>query len=349
MNTTVLFYIMLIIAAAQLLIICYLIIRKYKNNRYQLYANKKYETLMPIYLEYVMASSEHDIEEMVKRNDDLAIIEKILISYLRNVNRNDDIIRIKHLAALLFTEKYRRALRSRKWSTRMNTLSLIEIFKLEAFIHPLLEKINNTNKMDEEIIQTMKTVASLQELGLIDFLVKKDGIPERVLFDILIRYEVMHIDSIIKIISNSHDERILRALIQVISSHHYQNAFPFVRQHLLSKDGETRLRVLQAFEEMHQLVDPSEIAPFLSSPIWQERMLAVKICAKCKLNRFKPMLNQLIGDQVWWVRYYAGQAISLLQDGELLLQFIAEQHPDRYARDMAKQWMSTLDGRNQID
>ncbi|MCJ8008379.1 HEAT repeat domain-containing protein [Lederbergia wuyishanensis] len=344
MNTMILLYLILIIAAAQLLILCYLLIRKYKNNKRQLYVKKTYETLMPIYLEYIMASPEQDIEEIVRRDDDLAIVEKILIDYLRNVNRNEDVIRIQHLAAALLTEKYTKALRSRQWSTRMNTLSLIELFKLKIFILPLLEKLNTSNKLDEEIVQTMKTVASLQELGLINFLVKKTEIPERVLFDILVRYEVKHIDSIINMISNSHDERILRALIQVISNHHYQNGFPFVRRHLLSKDGETRLRVLQAFEEMNQMVDPSEITPFLSSTIWQERMLAVKICAKLKLNRFQPFLNQLIGDQVWWVRYYSGQAISQLQDGELLLQYIAEQHRDRYARDMAKQWMSTMMG-----
>lgn len=344
MGTTYLFSIILIVAALQFILIGYLVVAKLINNRRELKENETYDQLLPIYIDFLM-SEDMEMSQMAERNDDLDVVERILIDYTRNISRNEDIERVQELANLLLNKKYEYALKSRKWSARMNTLNYIEIFKMKSFGNVLLEKLINQKLDDEERKQIMKTLASLNHLEFLHEIVKYKDIPERVIGEILMRYGEKYMSEIIALASQSNHQPFIRTVIQIIGNKNAYSEFSFVEQYLLSEDAETRLRVLRAFEQMSYLVDPDKINPFLSSPIWEERMLAVKICGKLGLKRFQAALSQLIGDDVWWVRYYSGEAISRLNDGEITLQYIAEEHSDRYARDMAKQWISTTNGR----
>ncbi|HEY4552031.1 MAG TPA: HEAT repeat domain-containing protein [Bacillaceae bacterium] len=339
----ILWYVLWGIASLQGMAVVYLVTCKILANKRAGKGKAKYEEALPFFLEYFMTgdpSARLAIKELRLGHE---VSEKILMDYLKNI-RSGDMERVQELAADLLSSKYKKELDSRKWSGRINALYAIEKLKLDSCRGLLLKKLDTGKELlSEENIQTMKALASLNEQCLFDVMLEND-MPERVLEELLMRYDLQHMEESIRMAESTDNKTFRRAVLRMIANKGLHAGFMFAEQQLQSPDSETRLRALQAYSSMNYMVDPDKISPFLTSPVWQERMYAARICGKLKLERFKPDLSRLIADRVWWVRYHAGEAISRLKDGDVVLRYLAEEHEDRFARDMARQWAASGGG-----
>lgn len=301
-----------------------------------------YEQALPIYLDYLLKGKEVTFQTIVQRNDPIEIVEKILLNYVQGIQSEAAEQRIDRIVHHFLLHHYRRRLKSSSKSVQMNTLYMIRTLKINEFQDVLLDRVMRIQETNEVTIQWLKTAASLHDPLVINVLAKKHFLTINEFVRILNYYDAPHYNRMIHAAEMSSYFPFKRAVMIVLSDHQYMNGMSFIQSQLSSEDRETRITALKAIYEFSHFIEPNIILPFLSSDSWVERMHAVKICGRIKLDIFEPYLQQLIGDSSWWVRYHAGEALYQLKDGTDLLETIQKDAEDPYARDMAQFWLGKI-------
>ncbi|MBI4375632.1 MAG: HEAT repeat domain-containing protein [Elusimicrobia bacterium] len=83
----------------------------------------------------------------------------------------------------------------------------------------------------------------------------------------------------------------------------------------------------------------SSLVEALSDAAWPVRAKAALMLGRLALPQTAEALRTTLSDPAWWVRLNSGRALSRMgQAGREILQS-ALSHPDRFARDMAAQWL----------
>jgi hypothetical protein len=77
----------------------------------------------------------------------------------------------------------------------------------------------------------------------------------------------------------------------------------------------------------------------VEAEFWPERMMAVKAMGEIARAEYIPVLERMMRDSSWWVRTASAQGLLRYPEGPELLSKIAEHDEDRYARDMAREWL----------
>ena len=110
-----------------------------------------------------------------------------------------------------------------------------------------------------------------------------------------------------------------------------------------SENLEIRLAACKAIGSIGDPKGLSGIIPYMEDSAWQMRAQAAKQFGR---NRFTPAIHGLLKcleDLAWWVRLNAGEALSQMgEKGKIALKK-ALKSPDRFARDMATQWLDELE------
>lgn len=85
------------------------------------------------------------------------------------------------------------------------------------------------------------------------------------------------------------------------------------------------------------------IASLTQHPTWYVRMQAAKVLGRIGQEEHTSLLESLLGDKEWWVRYRAAQAITSLPFlGPNQLRMLQRRQKDRYARDILQQSMAEV-------
>jgi len=103
---------------------------------------------------------------------------------------------------------------------------------------------------------------------------------------------------------------------------------------------------LAACKSIGSIGDPkglSGIIPYMKDSAWQMRAQAAKQFGRNRFTPAIPGLLKCLEDLAWWVRLNSGEALSqMAKQGKTALK-IALKSPDRFARDMATQWLDELE------
>lgn len=86
-------------------------------------------------------------------------------------------------------------------------------------------------------------------------------------------------------------------------------------------------------------LEAERLKQHLCSSHWQERLMAARLAGKCREERLLPLLYERLSDRSFVVRSEAAAAIARLPGGRTALRAAARTASDRYARDMARQWL----------
>ncbi|MBI4050965.1 MAG: HEAT repeat domain-containing protein, partial [Elusimicrobia bacterium] len=112
---------------------------------------------------------------------------------------------------------------------------------------------------------------------------------------------------------------------------------------LNSSHLEIRMAACKAVGSIGESSGLSVLIPYLKDSAWQMRAQTAKQFAR---NRFTPAVDSLIQcleDKIWWVRYNSGEALfQMRSEGKKALRK-ALGSQDRFARDMATQWLDELE------
>jgi len=110
-----------------------------------------------------------------------------------------------------------------------------------------------------------------------------------------------------------------------------------------SQNLEIRLAACKATGSIGDPSGLSDMVPYLEDSAWQMRAQAAK---QFGINHFTPAIPGLLKcleDKAWWVRLNAGEALSRMGENGRVALKKALKSEDRFARDMATQWLAELE------
>lgn len=103
-------------------------------------------------------------------------------------------------------------------------------------------------------------------------------------------------------------------MIDLLGHYRYSEALPVLNKLLEIADEEITVHILKAFVRTGEVPQNFDVAPFLNHRYWVVRNFAVQICRISRDPKAILMLEKLLADRHWWVRYHS--ALSLLSFGK---------------------------------
>lgn len=334
----------------QLLLLLILAWRKQQTNKRESAIDRQYDALTDSFSSYMMdPSDERFLEELKHSPYRLVVLERLLSHYVSVAKAGAASPAVAQLSEEFLAPRYHKRLKRGRWAMRMNTLYFIEDFQMESLVPLLKEKLAKSSRLDQEAQQLIRTLASLNETSAISALAKYPAAPVRLYIDVFKRLEELtKLDELNSALKNeSSNDTLKHAAVSYIGMAGMTLFLPRIEEELQNPDIEMRIQALKAILHLQYMNSPSALAPFFQSQSWPERMFAAQIAGKLQLSRYKETLSELLGDPVWWVRYSSAEALTQFSEGDIVLTHLAASHPDRYARDMANQWKTSLLGSEQ--
>jgi hypothetical protein len=130
------------------------------------------------------------------------------------------------------------------------------------------------------------------------------------------------------------------ALLDMIGYKKDTRYLAFTEEAFRNNRGEVRIKALKSLAAIGYVPSIDPYISLLKSPEWEERMLAAKLIGSLREKKVLQELTQLLHDPVWWVRSQAGQSVMMFPKGRQVLQKVAENSTDLFARDMAMEWIN---------
>ncbi|HSP22284.1 MAG TPA: HEAT repeat domain-containing protein [Planococcus sp. (in: firmicutes)] len=336
-----------ILFLGQLILLLFLAWRKQKLTAKERTITEQYDALTDVFSSYMMdPSDERFIQEIHSASHKGVVLERLLNGYVSVTKGSVTSPLVAKLSEDFLTARYAKQLMRKSWAIRMNTLYFIEDFHMQSLTPLLKEKLRKTVRLDQETQQLIRTLASLNEPITISVLAQYPDAPVRLYIDVFKRLEEhSSLEELNAALSEETNNKALKhAAISYIGMAGLIAFLPRIEKELQTQDVEIRIQALKSIFHLQYISDPILLTPFFQSLSWQERMFASQIAGRLQLSRFKEVLSELLGDSVWWVRYSSAEALTQFSDGDILLTHLSAYHPDRFARDMATQWKSSLLG-----
>ena len=333
----IIFQVFLVFFIVLTVLFCFLIIQKISSNRYE---NKK-EFWKKYYLEQVNSFIQG--YEKIKHPSNTAMIEafeEVLTRYYSLMKGNTDVARqIENLAERNFHDYYQKGLKHNRWSIRMNTLHRIEKFSMVSLVEDCVEIYDGKRTSELEALQVLRILANLQDERLFAILLNEDReFPNFYYLDIFTRLEESLFEQFTSV-GEKFPMWIQIALIDSIGNRGEYKYLPFIEAYITSEDTELRIRALKSSVKIGYVTNVENIKPSFKAGSWQERMMAAKLMKVLKEKRFLDQLLILLTDESWWVRTTAAESIMAQHNGHVILEDVASTHVDRFARDVAKEWL----------
>ena len=241
-------------------------------------------------------------EELIpKDRGEAAAVEEVFRSYLNNVTGEAIRERIRVFSNRHLSSYYRKKLRSRNWSDRMNALYRIHDFGVDSLAEDCRALGNREVSRDEQF-----------QLLLIDLAFRPDGFVERNIHrngqisevenkELLFRMpeDVFH-GTARRLDELANDTKY--ALIDVLGMKQDIYWLPFLEKQLDSSDQELRIRALRAIDALGIRTPDPILDQAVFSPVWQERFIASRMIRRLPDKKALQYAEVLAGDESWLVR-----------------------------------------------
>ncbi|WP_172256431.1 HEAT repeat domain-containing protein [Saccharibacillus deserti] len=272
-------------------------------------------------------------------------LEEALLSRLALSASHTERERIYAFAADYFAEEYKYLLGRRRWGDRMNVLLHIEKFRMTGLKDRLIERLGlleNGPKSDDEWFLLVRTLASLQAQETSDYFdIAAERFSELQLMQVLVALQGERLEELVRRFE-SLPIRVRRCLLDTLRLGNVRTieVLELLERSMRSEDRETRIRALKALANFGYMTP--EAADVLEERlsqgeaiIWPERMMQARLAGAVRQDRFAPHLENLMADPAYEVRREAAASLSNYRNGLERIGRIAQEHPDRFARDMA--------------
>lgn len=328
-----------VISGLLLLILLYLVIRKWLEDRERRKINECIETLSPLIFAYITggeASRHFQLESNIKKK----AAEEVLTKLAANLTGEEETGKLREFADRNLRNYFKRQLKSRRWSTRMNALYTIEDLHFIELQPQVLEAAKRERISHDEKVQSLRILAAFQFEGIPDLLLyHSENLSDGELRNIILR---LNENLFSHFIADFHRAKnpLKYAVVDAAGIRKELKYLHFVESVYASYDGEPRLRAVKALSSLGMVKDITPYLDLRHSEDWKERMMAAKLFGSLKEPELMPYLLDLLHDRSWWVRSQAGQSIMMFPRGKEELQIVLDTSDDSYARDMAWEWMN---------
>ncbi len=107
----------------------------------------------------------------------------------------------------------------------------------------------------------------------------------------------------------------------LLGNFRYREALPALDKLARLADQETLVHILKAFLKIGEIPPGFDIKPYLEHEYWVVRSFAAQVWKFSRDQQALPLLENLLNDPYWWVRYHAAQALAEEgQSGKTLLK-----------------------------
>lgn len=330
-------FITAVIVTILFVMLIYLIIRKMidiNNNKLIQKQKEKYQSYL-----YTNLFEGNYTRGLAPRSEIQKIaVEELLSRFGKMLEGDQEKSRLTELAELYLSDHYRKRLKSRKWSSRMNALFYIEDFHLSNLLNDVLLFLDKKIS-EEEVIHVLRILSTFQYRHLFEMLtLRYIFFSEYEYRNILIRLQKEPFDQFVLGFKKCQNH-LQYAVLEVIGVKKELRYSFFLEKVFLSYSGETKIRALKALAELGYVKNIDPYFDLLVSSKWEERMISAKLFGALQETRCLPRLIDLLHDQIWWVRSQAGQAIARFPNGKQVLQNVFETSKDPFAKDMAWEWL----------
>jgi HEAT repeat protein len=319
------------------ILLLYLVVRKMIEVHHQNRIEQAKAVMHPLILNYLMDGT---LTREIRLNTRVAreAAEELFKQFAEVLVEQDIQDRIAKLTTIHLQGYYRKKLKSKRWSTRMNVLYHIEDLRIEALLPDLLNRLNHRRVTHEEKVQMLRILATFQHPAIVQYLTTLSFLSDSDYRGILLRLDRNLLDILLLGFYQS-NKRLRYALLDVIAIKndlHYVHLVETVFDH---SNGEERIRAYKTLIGLGYVKNKQKFIQLAHSPIWEERMLTAKLLGSLKEVQDLPALYALLRDANWWVRFQAGQAIYGYREGKEILMEIVKEDEDSFARDMAREWL----------
>lgn len=330
----------------QLLILALLISWKTKNLASERAVKEALHILKPQFQHYIEGKQLIEPALPTGAERRFKLMETMLDEFSVEVFSETQSAKIHELAEKHLAEHYRRTLKKGQWAERINALYFIEDFRLFSLKEDVYQHFTKIGKRDEEFRQCIRVCATLQESRLMDRAIGNKDLSFGMIKELLHRLDEDLLEKTLEQMQSKEDisENMLNAFIAFSGERRIDLLFPFVEKKLRDERKEVRLKAMSSLCHYKKMEDPSILPEFFESEYWQERMYAAKLTGACHLGQYKQNLVGLLSDNVWWVRFAGAENIKIFEGGNSMLEQLAVEHTDAYARDIAKHMLTREGG-----
>lgn len=334
----VLIIILTLFIVLSLLLLFMLVVKRVQNRRRQKIEQYK-EELRATVFEYLYRENSFILEQEWKGLRFKAIEE--LFSDFADVVQGDEVQeRITVFAETHFSEVYKRNLLHHRWSIRMNSLYAIEDFQMKGIVPFLLTTFQRRNLSQEERRQLLKILVRLQTSQWEELLKESNWRLSEFMYRSLLG--VMTEEQFQRMITLFEDlpEYIQLPVLDMIGIEGKREFASTLEDNLTTSKGEKKIRILKAMNELGytKILDRLEQV-HTSESTWEERLMVSKLLGRTNQKESFSILTELLSDPNFDVRNNAAKSILAIEGGADYLRQVQETSTDRFARDMAEEWL----------
>jgi len=325
--------------AILLLFTLYLIIQRERENIFKHKQKIYLEQFTRLWHDYLFDKRPLPLELVPQNRADVEAIEIIFSSYLKNISSSEIRQKIKEFSNLYLKQFYKQDLTSKRWGIRMNALYRIADFGIDELFESCrsFEKKSNSR---EEYFQLLKIYSLFEPDLFIEKLGQlQDHYSESEYRRLLVLLEE---DVFIRFFEDfkSWSANIQYALIDTAAVRRNAQYVNKLKQFLADGDSEIRIRALKGIYEIGIIDEIDIYVPFVTSPVWEERLMVSKIFKHSSLANTYTYLEKLLQDENWWVRSQTAATIADDRQGSAKLKQFIQEAEDEYAVEMAKETLT---------
>ncbi len=331
------------IAAALLFVLVslfiYLVIRKIILNGRHRKTDELTEKYRQPFYDYLLKGNESRLllPDRDKRKTEALV--QLLMQCAVLFRGDDSLNRIRAYAERYLSSRDREQLGRRSWNRRMQALHRIERFDMRAMEPTLLEMAKRRRTSEEERTILLKLLARWASSSAIDLIAATGTtLPD---FQRRLILSQMEPDTFSAFIHRWNDlpSSWQHTAIDTIGIRRAVEHRAMLDELAVSDDGEIRIRSLKALCQLGYAPPSPRYLVHAESADWQERLMAAKLYGVIRSREHGAALASLIGDPNWFVRSQAAQSLLVYEEGARSLRKIAAASEDRFAREMAKEWL----------
>ncbi len=289
-----------------------------------------------------LIEGEIDMDVLAPSNSvEIEAADEVLYRLQKNFNSKRIHTQAFHFIETYLEGFYHNALKSKKWSIRMNTLQRIIVFNLQFMLNDIEAMIrNNKTYTKEEVLLMYKIIAMMKPTKFIPYFLN----PTLPLGEFDYRRLITPLsEKQLALLARQFDEVpvvVKHVIIDVIGDKHYIGLLPLLEYCLDSeKNPEMRIRALKSIARIDAFPEITKTERFVTSPIWEERLMAAKLFANAPFEIAYEKLKILLTDPVYQVRKQAAVSLRTIRTGDIALQNVVQDSTDTYAVEMANEML----------
>lgn len=270
-----------------------------------------------------------------------------ILELLNEINNQFDLNSLNMTQSKPF-EKYivptiNKRLKSHRWSERMNTLYLIESLKSSTLWIDLWQIYHRKHISSQEQYIILRIASQANDPHVIIHLLKSPPYHSVYFYKQVISKMGEHLFNKLVHQFDECPQELKISILSVIGEKHEIKYLSLVERHLSDQSSDIRIHSLKTIRDYSYISGLEKLLPFVHSDSWIEQMIFCQIAKGLRKSEYLPALEKLLANRNWWVRYYSGEAIAQSPGGINLLREIVQGNPDKFAQDMAGQWIQRME------